>query len=138
MTRLYVVTATVTCDRPDCLDAHVAAAERPNGQAALAAATAELRDAGWAFAKGRGSTTRPKHSAPTPTAEPATGKQHTCDVCGRRGPWAPGWKHYGSVRIDEECGCFVKTCSDECRQHSRCQELIADFEARHRYKRGCR
>lgn len=41
---------------------------------------------------------------------------HTCDVCGKFGPWSAEWAWYGSL-FDEEDGPMgvLTTCSDECR-----------------------
>jgi len=58
-------------------------------------------------------------------------KQWTCAVCRRTDAWGPGWSYYGSIRIDEECGHRVATCSDTCRDSTKAKRLVAQFDADH-------
>lgn len=44
----------------------------------------------------------------------ATIRIHTCDHCGRMGPWTSSWSWWGSFRSCDE-GEVVKSCSESCR-----------------------
>jgi hypothetical protein len=60
-------------------------------------------------------------------------KPWTCEVCGRVDAWGPDWRHYGSVKFDEECGHMVITCSKACRETDRAAALILAYERSHSY-----
>lgn len=83
-------------------------------------------------------------SRPTPVPSEWAGLRiWTCNVCGRSEPWGSGWEWYGSLKIEEDCGHLVATCSPACRAKPKAARLIADFEAKHPawgsgLKRGCR
>lgn len=66
-------------------------------------------------------------------AERGESEPWTCEVCGGRDAWGPGWEHYGSIRYDESCGHVVVTCSKRCRDSDRAAALILEFERTHRY-----
>ncbi len=58
---------------------------------------------------------------PGATPGPASGRIHTCSICGREGPWLKGWEwryeiHRGNSRTgDPGWEEIIKTCSPECR-----------------------
>lgn len=60
-------------------------------------------------------------------------KPWTCDVCGKVAPWSDSWRHYGSLKFDEDCGHMVVTCSQRCRDSARAAELIAEWQRTHHY-----
>ena len=145
MPRVYQTHLSIRCDKPGCRAREDAEATGPSGQRALSAALTDLRWSGWTMTNRR--TLCPEHSAAVPAesqadpppAEWSDRRPHTCDICGRQGNWTDGWAHYGSIRIEESCGCLIKTCSPQCRDSAQARDLIADFETRHKYKRkGCR
>lgn len=55
----------------------------------------------------------------------------TCCICGHGSAWSQGWEWYGSIRVEEDCGHVLATCSDKCRSNPRMDGKIREFEKAH-------
>lgn len=55
-------------------------------------------------------------------AEPA--KLHSCDICGKRGPWTDTWSWYGSYAALDDGKPVINQCSDECRAEAKRRGLV--------------
>lgn len=67
---------------------------------------------------------------PMPVMTPPV-RHWRCDVCQTSAPWSRGWARYSSIRIEEECGHGVTTCSDGCRASEVAKFLVSEFERDH-------
>lgn len=54
-----------------------------------------------------------------------------CDVCKTFAPWSRGWARYSPIRVEEDCGHGVTTCSDGCRSSEVAAFLVKEFEREH-------